>query len=110
MAKSRIQRNHAKGFRSKASDGVAVALNVLPEDMVVYCFVCLALLGEISVRVARVAAALNIHTCQDCALGCSGALRALAEALIAQAAVGKRIRAVSSRRLASVSQTHSLLS
>ena len=53
MAKSRIQRNHANGFRSKASDGVELALNVLPEDMVVYCFVCLALLGEISVRVAR---------------------------------------------------------
>ena len=34
MAKSRIQMNQARGFRSKASDGVDLALNVLPLDIV----------------------------------------------------------------------------
>ena len=95
MTKSKIQRNHANGFRRSARLGVELALNVLPLDMVVYCFVCLALLGEISLRVARVAAALNIHTCQDCDLRCSEARRAFADVLVEQAAVGIRIRAVS---------------
>ena len=52
ITKSRIQMNHASGFRRSARLGVDDALNVLPEDMVVYRFVFLALLGEISVRVA----------------------------------------------------------
>ena len=34
MTKSRIQMNHANGFRRSASDGVELALNVLPLDMV----------------------------------------------------------------------------
>ena len=34
MTKSKIQMNHASGLRRSASDGVELALNVLPEDMV----------------------------------------------------------------------------
>ena len=34
MTKSRIQMNHASGFRRSARLGVDDALNVLPEDMV----------------------------------------------------------------------------
>jgi len=34
ITKSRIQMNHARGFRRSASDGVELALNVLPLDMV----------------------------------------------------------------------------
>ena len=51
MAKSKIQRNHANGFRSKARLGVAVALKVLPEDIV------------------ACATRANIHTCSGRRLG-----------------------------------------
>ena len=34
MTKSRIQMNHASGLRRSARLGVELALNVLPEDMV----------------------------------------------------------------------------
>ena len=34
ITKSRIQMNQARGFRRSASDGVELALNVLPLDIV----------------------------------------------------------------------------
>ena len=65
MTKSRIQMNHASGFRRSASDGVELALKVLPLDIVlcgsaaltttvdpvIYVHVALSLRRLISTRV-----------------------------------------------------------
>ena len=110
IAKSRIQRNQARGFRRSARLGVELALNVLPEDMVVYCFVCLALLGEIPVRVARSLRRL-ISTRVSTAI--CGAVKRVGRSLTFL--LRKPLSVYGSalfpmRRLASLSQTHSLLS
>ena len=110
MAKSRIQRNHARGFRNKARLGVELALNVLPEDMVVYCFVCLALLGEISLRVARSLRRLISTRVRTAICGAVELVGRSLTFLLRKPLSVNGSALFSMRRLASVSQTHSLLS
>ena len=72
MTKSRIQMNQASGFRRSASDGVELALNVLPEDMVLDGSAALTITVDavIYVHVALSLRRLISTRVQECDLRC----------------------------------------
>ena len=72
MTKSRIQMNHAKGFRRSARLGVELALNVLPLDMVLDGSAALTITVDavIYVHVALSLRRLISTRVQECDLRC----------------------------------------
>ena len=72
MAKSRIQMNQASGFRRSASDGVELALKVLPLDIVLCGSAALTITVDavIYVRVALSLRRLISTRVQECDLRC----------------------------------------